>query len=286
MNGLFFFSLIISLGAALLAIRAKQWLREYMAWNSPLAAPRENVLVRQIRFEAWQASHVEAVMRSIPVLLEFAMILFLAGIVLLLWTLDDLVAIAVTILVSVFLVVVSAFTVLPIIRSRCPYKSPSAWMLLRLLHLVRVGLPYLGFLFPVSSAQRSKSWRARDMPAYTTPQASQISRGIGQELLSIPVSGAPAAGETWMYGDHEPLVRHYKQDLTETPILLRALRWVSMASQDPRITDHIDQCMTSIHPTNYQNPKPDVYCQSRALTDWCVIASVTNTGAWTGSVWM
>ena len=234
--------------------------------------------MRQIRFEAWQASHVVAIMRSIPVLLELAMILFLAGIALLLWTLDNLVAAAVTVLVVIFLDVVAAFTILPIVRSRCPYKSPSAWMLLRLLHIIRIAVPCFDRLLPVSLGHLAKTWRARDMPTYATPAAAQISQGINQECLSIPVGGVPNIPKDWTYGDHEPLVKHYKQDLTETPILLRALRWVSMASQDPRIADYVDQCMTSIHPMTFQSQTHSIYCQSRALTDWCVIASVTNPG--------
>ncbi|EKM52042.1 uncharacterized protein PHACADRAFT_102800, partial [Phanerochaete carnosa HHB-10118-sp] len=86
-NVLFFLSLIFSLAAALFSILAKQWIREYLKWNSPLALPRENVLVRQLRIEAWEDWQVSAVLSSIPILLEFAMILFLAGVVILLWTL-------------------------------------------------------------------------------------------------------------------------------------------------------------------------------------------------------
>ncbi|KIP03848.1 hypothetical protein PHLGIDRAFT_76953, partial [Phlebiopsis gigantea 11061_1 CR5-6] len=94
-NSLLFISLVLSLAAALFGILAKQWLREYLMWNSSLGAPRENVLVRQVRFEAWVAWNVAATISIIPALLELAMILFLVGIVVLMWTLDDIVAIAV-----------------------------------------------------------------------------------------------------------------------------------------------------------------------------------------------
>lgn len=59
-NVLMFFSLVFSLVAALFGIMTKQWIREYMKWNKPLAAPRENVFVRQIRYEAWESWNVEA----------------------------------------------------------------------------------------------------------------------------------------------------------------------------------------------------------------------------------
>ncbi|EKM57438.1 uncharacterized protein PHACADRAFT_50644, partial [Phanerochaete carnosa HHB-10118-sp] len=126
-NILFFISLVLSLAAALFGILAKQWLREYLKWNSALALPRENVLVRQACIEAWEAWHVAATILSIPALLELAMVLFLVGVVILLWTLDDVVAKVVTVFAALFLLVASAFTVLPIFFARCPYKSPTAW---------------------------------------------------------------------------------------------------------------------------------------------------------------
>ncbi|EKM52181.1 uncharacterized protein PHACADRAFT_58907, partial [Phanerochaete carnosa HHB-10118-sp] len=123
----FFMSLILGLAAALFSILAKQWIREYLKWNSPLALPRENVLVRQIRMEAWRDWQVSAVLSSIPILLELAMILFLAGVTILLWTLDDFVARIITVFVSLFLGAFAALSVLPIFTRRCPYRSPTAW---------------------------------------------------------------------------------------------------------------------------------------------------------------
>ena len=118
---------MVSLAAALFGILAKQWIREYLLWNSPLAAPRENVLVRQMQFETWETWNVEATIAAVPALLEVAMILFLLGLAVLLWTLDDIVAIAVTAAVALFLLIVSAFTILPVLFHRCPYRSPTAW---------------------------------------------------------------------------------------------------------------------------------------------------------------
>ena len=68
-NTLFFLSLVLGLAAALLGIFAKQWIREYLKWTSLLAAPRENVLVRQLRFEAWAEWNVPDIISSIPIVL-------------------------------------------------------------------------------------------------------------------------------------------------------------------------------------------------------------------------
>lgn len=127
-NCLFFSSLVLALAAAFFGIVAKQWIREYMEWHSPLATSRDNVLLCQIRFEAWEAWRVVTTIACIPVLLEVAMILFLAGVVILLWTLDEIVAILVTSVAISFLGIAVAFTVLPVFVKRCPYKSPTAWV--------------------------------------------------------------------------------------------------------------------------------------------------------------
>lgn len=83
-NILFFLSPVLSLAAAFFGILAKQWLREYLKWNSALPLPRENILVRQDLIEVWEAWNVAATISSIPALLELAMVLFLSEIVILL----------------------------------------------------------------------------------------------------------------------------------------------------------------------------------------------------------
>lgn len=136
---------MLSLAAALFGILAKQWLREYMRWNSPVGVPRENVLVRQIRYEAWEAWHVSLTILFIPALLELAMIMFLVGLVILLWTLDDIVAIVISVITGLFILLVSAFTICPIIYRHCPYQSPTAWAFLVLYDVAR----YITRVLPV-----------------------------------------------------------------------------------------------------------------------------------------
>ena len=107
-----------------------------MQWNSPLGAPRENVLVRQIRVEAWESWNLDLTISFIPALLELAMILFLVGITIFLWLLDDVVAQVVTVIVASFLAVIAAFTLVPVFSRSCPYKSPSAWAVVALCDII------------------------------------------------------------------------------------------------------------------------------------------------------
>ncbi len=127
MNCLWFLSLIFSLSSALFGILAKQWIREFLQWKKVAATPRENVLLRQLRIEAWEDWKVSMGISAIPALLELAVVLFFTGLVVLVWTLDTVVAIVITAAVSVVILILCTVTVLPAVYRRCPYKSPTGW---------------------------------------------------------------------------------------------------------------------------------------------------------------
>ena len=344
-NALFFVSLILSLAAALLGIMAKQWLREYMNWNSPLAAPRENVLVRQIRTEEWDTSYVSYCISAIPVLLELAMILFLIGIVDLLWTMDDVVAIAVTTFVAIFILAFSALTILPVFRPRSPYKSPTAWACIATWHTLAEYVPPLlhyCFLFPlvyagqvvshlyhrlqdtsesiwrrlallpkavivamvysldkthalqVSSlpkqSKRSRTWRDRDIESCridTLPTGRWWKPSLDAHIpalyeLSREQCHLTREGETIENPGSTSIDLEAADallvDLSETPLLLRALSWVQRASQDSGVSANIDLCMESIHSTIGEGSRTVDVNGVRMVTDLCILASVQKRG--------
>ncbi|THG97412.1 hypothetical protein EW026_g4581 [Hermanssonia centrifuga] len=126
-NILWFLSLLFSLASALFGILAKQWIREYLQWNQTIASPRENILVRQLRSEAWVKWKVPAGIAAIPALLEIAVVLFILGLVVLLWTLDFVVALIITIAAGILLLAAFSVTTLPAFFQHCPYKSPTGW---------------------------------------------------------------------------------------------------------------------------------------------------------------
>ena len=76
-NTLWITSLVLSLAAALFGILAKQWCCEYLRWHNTIQAARDNLLIRQVRFEAWDRWQVGAFIASIPAFLEVALVLVL-----------------------------------------------------------------------------------------------------------------------------------------------------------------------------------------------------------------
>ena len=295
-NVLFFLSLVFSLAAALFGILAKQWLREFMQWNSPLVTPRENVLVRQIRYEAWETWNVAATISSIPALLEVAMLLFLAGIVILLWTLDSIVAIVITVASALFLGTVSAFTILPILFKSCPYKSPTAWAcVVAVSAMLNFGVwvrrlcekLVRGFRNPLDFDWRTwrvvewpkqpRNWRERErhmeIPGMFRSKTSQDDAYTAiEEAIHVQRSGLRADGTP--IDEHKQGFSRVQlslaalQDLHEVSILFRSLSWVYKASDDPRVRGYVVQAMNTIH------TKLSDTIDARTITnisDWCLI---------------
>ncbi|KAL1940374.1 hypothetical protein VTO73DRAFT_8946 [Trametes versicolor] len=141
LNTLWFTSLILSLSSASIGIMVKQWLNEYTSGissesESEAGISRQTARLRQYRLNNLIEWHVGDIVNSIPVLLQVSLALFLAGLLVLLWTLHPTVAT----ISSVFAGLLGAFTlatvVLPSIKPGCAYLSPQS---LAVYHMLRRG---------------------------------------------------------------------------------------------------------------------------------------------------
>ena len=304
-NVLFFISLILSLAAALFSILARQWIREYLKWRSPLSEPRKNVIVRQIRYQAWEDWQVDAVIWSIPVLLEIAMVLFLLGFTVLLWTLDDAVAATITAFVVLFLLALFGFTLLPLLSRRSPYKSPVSWVFLRCFWELRdIFLTVLGRSrshYVRSSARElqrdlgsMKAWRDRDLdslkatnflgvswPRCSSGALESIIQEISKENTPLGVNGnfrweLASRQDPQASGQFSVIL----QAVQEVPILVQALSWVERASYNVNMENYIDDCIETMFSSYYLSlTKPDVELrlQIQTITIWCLLISMKNT---------
>ncbi|CDO77704.1 hypothetical protein BN946_scf184969.g55 [Trametes cinnabarina] len=122
LNILWFASLVVSLSSAFLGIMVKQWLNEFKSGLS--GKSREVARLRQYRLNNLVKWRVEHFVNAISVLLQFALIMFLVGLVILLWTLHTEVASVATILTALFIVFIIIITVLPVVVPGCSYLSP------------------------------------------------------------------------------------------------------------------------------------------------------------------
>ena len=124
-NLLWFISLVLSLAAALFGMIVKRWLREYAMWQTE--PPEDGIPLRQMRYQAFTRWKVPLIVALLPGLLEIALIVFMLGIIVMLWNLHALIAFVIPILSSVFLLVAFSVVLMPALFSRCPYRSPAGW---------------------------------------------------------------------------------------------------------------------------------------------------------------
>lgn len=126
LNILWFSGLITSLTSALLGILVKQWLNEYVSLGLS-GTSREAARRRQYRLNNLVKWHVGDIVILIPVLLLISLGLFLAGLLVLLWTLHPTVAIVASVLVGVVGVFTIGVTFLPLFNHGCAYLTPQTF---------------------------------------------------------------------------------------------------------------------------------------------------------------
>lgn len=232
------------------------------------------------------------------------MVPFLVGIVVLVWTLDNAVAISVTVLVAFFLTIIMVVTVLPIFVKRCPYKSPTAWAFVHLVdvvpHIAQLSFSwvyycgrYIWYIYRrifshiLLSRIRSfqpytpkptyffhyafpfgKTWRTHEIRGRVDFKALRegIALQLAREATHLDHDGTFVLKSD---GDSDMGEHHLIKDFRQSSVLVRALEWVSRASPgDSHIAACIDQCMTSVYPgDSWPTQHSLVQVQGIALTD-------------------
>ncbi|KAI0716821.1 hypothetical protein C8Q76DRAFT_418791 [Earliella scabrosa] len=122
LNTLWFSGLVCSLGSASIALIVKQWLRE--ASSGITGTSRDGGRLRQLRLNALLKWRVVAIISTLPILLQIALGLFLAGVIILLWQVHTVVAAVTSLLVASLFLFHIVVTVLPVVRWDCCYRSP------------------------------------------------------------------------------------------------------------------------------------------------------------------
>ncbi|KAJ7598434.1 hypothetical protein C8J56DRAFT_167078 [Mycena floridula] len=161
-NCFWFLSLLLALSAASAGILAKQWLREYR--RDAALSSQQSFALRQLRYQSWNKWKVPGIIATLPLLLEFALVLFFAGVLDLLFPLNPILfglataAIGLTML----FVVVTTFAPTPYLwwkffgrsysaipwhnLNPCPFKSPQSLITLQIVYSLSssiLQLPYM-----------------------------------------------------------------------------------------------------------------------------------------------
>ena len=145
-NALWFTSLVLSLATVLIGIVSLQWIREHQQYSGLSSEEKFSIFcMRKEALEAWYVPHIFA---GLPLLLQGALALYLAGLIDHLLGFGPGVAIPGIVFIALSLLFLIATTVLPTLQglvvlpthleitldlpSPCPYKSPQSFAFRRL----------------------------------------------------------------------------------------------------------------------------------------------------------
>ncbi len=123
LNTLWFASLVCSLSSTSIALFVKQWLHEATVQGTS----RKSGRLRQYRLHGLLKWHVGTIVVVLPILLQLAAVLFLTGLLILLWTIHSTVAAITSSLVAMLFTSFLVVTVLPVWKSNCPFRSPTSF---------------------------------------------------------------------------------------------------------------------------------------------------------------
>jgi Family of unknown function (DUF6535) len=132
-NSLWFLSLAISLTSALLATLLHQWTRRYVTITQPIhGSPHKRARIRTFFANGVDKLHLPWVVEALPILLHFSLSLFLAGLLIFLFNVNQTAFNAVAGWVALFGGIYACITFMPIFRHDSPFYAPlssTAWFL-------------------------------------------------------------------------------------------------------------------------------------------------------------
>ncbi|KAF9046205.1 hypothetical protein BJ165DRAFT_1345425, partial [Panaeolus papilionaceus] len=133
-NALIFFSLVLSLGTALVGIISLQWIRSYKQ-PGPSQTNKERISLRHTRYESLMHWKVPQIISALPLVLQASLIIFFAGLIDFLQSLNNTVTIIISSLVGVIITFVLFTMIAPcvsVIRNPVAYQSPQSWLFVQL----------------------------------------------------------------------------------------------------------------------------------------------------------
>ncbi|KAF8894368.1 hypothetical protein CPB84DRAFT_1295632 [Gymnopilus junonius] len=161
-NGLWFAALACSLSGALVCMLAKQWIQPLPNISG---SPKHRARQRQRRHTQLQSWHVFAVISALPLLLHISLLLFFAGVIILLWSGD------IAIMASTFTIVALAYI----------FYLGSIWM----------SLAYPDFPYQHPITEQLRRWMARQTARSTPQNSGDLESNSDERIRSIRI---PMAG--------------------------------------------------------------------------------------------
>ena len=123
-NVLWFLSLILSLGCALLTTSMQQSARVYLDYAQHRGAPRKQARVREYMFRGVEKFRLSQAVGTMPFLLHTSVFLFFAGLIEFLRPINSVVGSYALGCIVLCVSIYAALTLLAILHPNCPYRTP------------------------------------------------------------------------------------------------------------------------------------------------------------------
>ena len=247
-----FFSLLLSLLSAFLAMLGKQWINRYASTDMRGSAI-ERSQNRQRKLDGIVAWYFASVMESLPLMLQAALLLLSCALSRYLWDISLNVASVVIGVTSFGIVFYLFITIAGATSESCPYQTPAS-------HILRHQWPMVGRVMrSINSTLRSTFKRSRviqtvaELAEEYNPwwSRSQIIPFFMYLLLLVPLGffidfyrlwraairglfallmGAHRSANAWLHDWHATLEQGFDQRVT--PLRLRCVSWALQTSLD------------------------------------------------------
>ncbi|KAF7347094.1 hypothetical protein MVEN_01463400 [Mycena venus] len=139
-NTFWFISLGLSLASALLATLVEQWARNFSQKVDMRPSPIIRARVFSYLYHGLKQFNMHNMVDIVPLFLHFSLIFFFAGLVAFLLPINRTVTIVAVLLLGIVTAVYIGATVLPLLYSNCPYRTPLTSVCWRLSQLIRMSL--------------------------------------------------------------------------------------------------------------------------------------------------
>ncbi|KAH9962315.1 hypothetical protein BGW80DRAFT_1180895, partial [Lactifluus volemus] len=123
-NTMWSLSLVLSLTSALSATLTQQWARRYTQLPKIPSSQKDKARVRSYLFFGTRKYYIHHAVEMAPLLLHLSVFLFFVGLAIFFFSINETVAIAISVSVGLFALAHFTLSILPCIAHDCPYRTP------------------------------------------------------------------------------------------------------------------------------------------------------------------
>ncbi|KAF9261297.1 hypothetical protein L218DRAFT_1001812 [Marasmius fiardii PR-910] len=254
-NTFWFLSLALALVDALFGLLCKQWVREHQRQTNT-RTPQQALALRWLRYQSFERWHVPAILASLPILLEIALFLFLAGLLELLFVRHPIpfaFSLAVVGLAGVFYIMTTILPGVSIIHQAlrvhpyfstatnpsfdpldlprlpevayiCPYKSPQSWLMFKLISSM-YHLPWCRWFLHLSITTFNQNWKGE------SNHITSLDHTVDRDILDL---------SEWAELDLNIVQRFSRIEGCPDLYVFKGFRWlVRETSDNPSMVPHL-----------------------------------------------